>query len=61
MKFLTYLSQVRAEMKHVVWPDTRTAIAHTVLVIVIGALVAVIIALLDAGFTYGVETFILGF
>lgn len=61
MKFLTYLSQVRAEMKHVVWPDVRTALAHTVLVILIGALVAVIVALLDAGFTHGVESFILNF
>ncbi len=61
MKFFTYLSQVRAELKHVVWPDFQTALAHTILVILIGALVALIVSLLDVLFTYGVETFILNF
>lgn len=46
-------------MKHVVFPDVSTAIAHTALVIVFGALVAVFIALLDAGFTKGVESLII--
>lgn len=58
MNLISYLRQVRAEMKHVVFPDVSTAIAHTILVIAFGALVAVCIALLDAGFTKGVESLI---
>lgn len=59
MNLISYLRQVRAEIKHVVFPDVSTAVAHTVLVIVFGALVAVFIALLDAGFTKGVESLII--
>lgn len=38
-------------MKHVVWPDTRTAVSHTLLLIGIGAFVAVFLGVLDYGFT----------
>ena len=51
MNPITYLKHVRAELTHVVWPDTRTAVAHTLLLIGIGALVAVFIGLLDYGLT----------
>ncbi len=59
MNLFTYLRNVRAEMKHVVFPDVRTAVSHTVLVIIIGAIVAVIVALFDLIFTRGVETLII--
>ena len=58
MSFITYLRNVRAELKHVVFPNVQTAIAHTALVIVIGAIVAAIVALFDAGFTRVVELLI---
>jgi preprotein translocase SecE subunit len=51
----TYLKQVRAELVHVVWPDTRTAVAHTLLLIGIGAFTAAFLALLDFGFTHVVS------
>jgi preprotein translocase SecE subunit len=47
----TYLKNVRAEMAHVVWPDRRQALIHTVLIILISALVALLIAGLDYVFT----------
>jgi preprotein translocase subunit SecE len=51
MQFLTYLKHVRAELSHVVWPDTRTAVSHTLLLIGIGAFTAVFLGALDFGFT----------
>jgi preprotein translocase SecE subunit len=49
--FLTYLKNVRAEMAHVVWPDRRQGILHTILIIVISAALALLIAGLDYVFT----------
>lgn len=49
--FFTYLKNVRAEMTHVVWPDRTQAIWHTVLIIVISAVLALAIAGLDYIFT----------
>jgi preprotein translocase SecE subunit len=47
----SYLRNVRMELTHVVWPTPRQAAILTALVIVISAIVAVLIAGLDAGFT----------
>ncbi len=49
--FFTYLKNVRAEMAHVVWPDRKQAILHTILIIVISAVLALLIAGLDYLFT----------
>lgn len=46
-----YLKNVRAEMTHVVWPDRTQAIRHTILIIVISTLIALIITGLDYAFT----------
>lgn len=43
----TYLKHVREEFSHVVWPSNRTAIGHTLVVVVIAALIAVFVGLLD--------------
>jgi len=52
MKALTtYLQNVRMEMTHVVWPSTRQAVTYTIIIIVVSAVVALIIAGLDYGFT----------
>lgn len=51
MNLITYLKHVRAELSHVVWPDTRTAVAHTLLLIGIGAFTALFLGALDYGFT----------
>lgn len=49
--FFTYLRNVRAEMAHVVWPDRNQAILHTILIIVISAVLALLISGLDYLFT----------
>jgi len=54
MNLLSYLKHVRAEMKHVVWPDASISASHTVILIVIGAFTAVYLGLLDYVFTKGV-------
>ena len=51
MRFISYLKHVHAELQHVVWPDTQTALGHTLILIAIATLVAVFIGLLDYGFT----------
>jgi preprotein translocase SecE subunit len=58
MNLLSYLKHVRAEMAHVVWPDARTAIGHTLILIGIGAFTAIFIGLLDYGFTQLASTVI---
>ncbi len=45
--FLSYLKNVRGELSHVVWPKPKTALMHTVLILLISALVAVFIGVLD--------------
>lgn len=52
MNPITYLKNVRAELAHVVWPDTRTAVGHTFLILGIGAVVAVFVGALDFGLTH---------
>ena len=44
---LTYLKHVREEFTHIVWPSNRTAIAHTLVVILIAATIALLVGLLD--------------
>jgi preprotein translocase SecE subunit len=43
----TYLKHVREEFTHIVWPTSRTAIGHTLVVVFIAALIAILVALLD--------------
>ena len=44
---ISYLKNVQGELKHVVWPNRKQAIIHTILIIVISALVALYISGLD--------------
>jgi preprotein translocase SecE subunit len=46
----TYLKHVREEFTHIVWPSNHTAVAHTLVVIVIALSIALLVALLDYGF-----------
>lgn len=50
MSLISYLKDVRAEMKHISWPAKDTVIKHTTLVIVIAAFVGLAFGLLDNGF-----------
>lgn len=43
----TYLKHVREEFSHIVWPTNRTAIGHTLVVVIIAALIAVFVGVLD--------------
>ena len=54
----TYLSHVRAEMKHVVWPSRTVAIELTLLVLFISIVTALIIAGLDYVFTSAVSYYV---
>jgi preprotein translocase SecE subunit len=45
----TYLRHVREEFAHIVWPSRETAIAHTLVVLLIAAVIAVWIGILDYG------------
>ncbi len=50
-----YLKHVREEFTHVVWPSNRTALAHTLIVILIGIMIALLVSLLDYMFGLGVS------
>ena len=43
----TYLKHVREEFSHIVWPSNGTAIAHTLVVILIAAVITAIVGVLD--------------
>lgn len=43
----TYLKHVREEFSHVVWPTSRKAVAHTLVVIGIAAVITVFVGGLD--------------
>lgn len=47
MSPFTYLKHVREEFTHIVWPSRRTAVAHTLVVIVIAVVIALLVTLLD--------------
>ncbi len=51
MNLFSYLKHVRAELKHVVWPDATVAVGHTLILLAIGAFLALFIGVLDYGFT----------
>ena len=55
---LDYLKHVRAEFAHVAWPSTRTAVAHTLVVIGIAVTIALLVGLLDFVFSTAVSRII---
>lgn len=54
----TYLKHVREEFTHIVWPSNRTAIGHTLVVVLIAATIALFVSLLDFVFSSGVSRII---
>lgn len=56
----TYLKHVREEFSHLVWPSNRTALGHTLVVVFIAALIALLVALLDYVYGSVVNTLIIG-
>ncbi len=51
----SYLKHVRNEFAHIVWPTPRTALAHTLVVIIIAAVIAGIVGAADYGFSTAVS------
>jgi len=47
MKLITYIKEVKKEMKHVSWPTRKQAIVLTLITIAISLLVAVYLGALD--------------
>jgi len=43
----TYLKHVRAEFTHIVWPTRQKAISHTLVVIIIAAVITALVGVLD--------------
>ncbi|MFA5942725.1 MAG: preprotein translocase subunit SecE [Candidatus Paceibacterota bacterium] len=56
----TYLKHVREEFTHIVWPTRQKAVSHTLVVIFIAAVIALLVGLLDYVFGLGVSRTILG-
>jgi len=57
-RFINYLKDTRAELKHVAWPTQRQAIIYTALVIGISILVAVFTGFFDFIFNTGLDWFV---
>jgi preprotein translocase subunit SecE len=53
-KFIDYLKETRAEMKHVSWPTKDQTIAFTLLVIALSLFVALLLGVFDVGFSKAV-------
>ena len=56
----TYLKHVREEFTHIVWPTSRIALAHTLVVILIAVVIALVVSVLDYAFGSVVSRFIIG-
>lgn len=54
----TYLRNVREELNHVTWPSPRQALAHTLVIVLISAFVALLVGLLDYGLTSVVSSIV---
>jgi len=49
-KKVSFFKGVKTEMKKVSWPNKKTLLNHTMVVIVVCALMALFVGLLDTGF-----------
>ncbi|MGH7175106.1 MAG: preprotein translocase subunit SecE [Minisyncoccia bacterium] len=46
----TYIRHVREEFRHLTWPSRQEAIAHTLMVILVSAIIAILVGVLDYAF-----------
>ena len=49
---------LKAEFKKIIWPDKESLAKQSLAVIVISVILGLVIAVLDLGIKYGVDTFI---
>jgi preprotein translocase subunit SecE len=54
-KITDYIRETKGEMKHMSWPTKSQAINSTLLVIGVSVVVAVILAVFDLAFGFGLE------
>jgi len=52
MKLITYLREVRGEMKHVSWPTRKQVILFTTLVIILSIITAMFLGAFDTFFSF---------
>ncbi len=57
-RFINYLKDTFAEMKHVSWPTQTQSIVYTVLVVIVSILVAIFVGAFDFVFSRGLDWFI---
>lgn len=54
-KVTEYLKEIRAELKHVVWPTRSQTVFYTLIVIALSVLVAYFLGIFDFIFSKGLE------
>jgi preprotein translocase subunit SecE len=54
----SWFKGLKAEFKKIIWPDKESLAKQSLAVIVISVILGLVIAVLDLGIKYGVETFI---
>lgn len=57
-RFIDYIKDTRAELRHVSWPTQKQAIIYTALVVGISAIVSLFLGAFDYVFTQGLDWFI---
>ncbi len=57
-RFINYLKDTVAELKHVSWPTNKQSVVYTALVIVVSIIVALFVGLFDFVFSRGLDWFI---
>lgn len=55
---IRYFKDVRAEFAHVTWPSRKEAIGHTLIVVLVTAITALLAAALDTLFTGILRSFL---
>ena len=51
MSLFSYVQNVRAEMKHVVWPTNKQTIVHVGVIVLVSLIAGLMVAGFDGGFT----------
>lgn len=59
MSLSTYITETKAEIKHVAWPTRKQAISYTLIVIAISVATAFILGFFDFIFSLGLEKLII--
>jgi len=57
-KFINYIKDTRAELKHVSWPTKKQSIWFTAIVIVVSLIVSFFLGLFDFIFSLGLDNLI---